>query len=239
MDRGTVADKVGGITRRGATMRSVHAVTAILSILSIAACQQAEEPATPAEAVSASDPQPSEAMRQTFASCEWGKVEGSGVSIWSYACPAEFGNVKLVADPALPGFSLEGTQDGVTSRSPAIILFDKATGDDVSAIVEQVRAKSPGPDTATCAVEQIEGESMVANAWAFVPTGEAKARWEAAVGGDDLGDAPEQGPCGPLGPQIVGDRAFVVVPGDVGKVAFIEFGSEIQIFDPTTLRAGG
>lgn len=213
-------------------------VAAAICILSLTACQQAAEPPTGASEVVAADPQPSEGMQQTFSGCDWGKVEGAGVAVWSYACPAEFGNVKLIADPALPGFSLEGTQDGVTSRSPAIILFDKATGDDVSAIVEQVRAKSPGPDTATCALEQIEGESMLPNAWAFVPTGEAKARWEAAVDGDALGDAPEQGPCGPLGPQIVGDRAFVVVDGDPTKVAFIEFGSEIQIFDPATLRAG-
>jgi hypothetical protein len=214
-------------------------VVAAVSAFALAACQPPAEPADAPAATAAADPQPSEMMQQTFSSCEWGKVEGSGLAVWSFACPADFGNVRLVADPALPGFSLEGTQDGVTSRSPAIIVFEKATGDDVSAIVEQVRAKSPGPDTATCALEQIEGESMMPNAWAFVPTGEAKARWEAAVGGDQLGDAPEQGPCGPLGPQIVGDRAFVVVPGDPTKVAFIEFGSEIQIFDPATLRAGG
>ncbi|WP_029415312.1 hypothetical protein [Brevundimonas bacteroides] len=214
-------------------------VVAAVSAFALAACQQPAEPADAPAATGAADPQPSEMMQQTFSSCEWGKVEGSGLAVWSFACPAEFGNVRLVADPALPGFSLEGTQDGVTSRSPAIVVFEKATGDDVSAIIEQVRAKSPGPDTATCALEQIEGESMLPNAWTFVPTGEAKARWEAAVGGDELGDAPEQGPCGPLGPQIVGDRAFVVVPGDPTKVAFIEFGSEIQIFDPATLRAGG
>ncbi len=212
-------------------------VVAAVSAFALAACQQPAEPAdAPAEAT-ATDPQPSDMMRQTFPGCEWGKVQGSGLAVWSFACPADFGNVRLVADPALPGFSLEGTQDGVTSRSPAIIVFEKATGDDVSAIVEQVRAKSPGPDTATCALEPITGEYMMPNAWAFVPTGEARARWEGAVGGDELGDAPEQGPCGPLGPQIVGDRAFVVVPGDPTKVAFIEFGSEIQIFDPATLRA--
>lgn len=214
-------------------------VAAAVSAFALAACQQPAEPADAPAGAASADPQPAEMAQQTFSGCEWGKVEGSGLAVWSFACPAEFGNVRLVADPALPGFSLEGTQDGVTSRSPAIIVFDKATGEDVSAIVEQVRARSPGPDTATCALEQIQGEYMMPNAWAFVPTGEAKARWEAAVGGDELGDAPEQGPCGPLGPQIVGDRAFVVVPGDPTKVAFIEFGSEIQIFDPATLRAGG
>jgi hypothetical protein len=210
-----------------------------VAAFAVAGCQPSAEPVDASAQNAAVDPLPSEGMRQTFSSCEWGKVEGSGLSVWSYACPAEFGNVRLVADPALPGFSLEGTQDGVTSRSPAIIVFEKAADADVPSIVEQVRAKSPGPDTATCALEQIQGEYMMPNAWAFVPTGEAKARWEAAVGGNDLGDAPEQGPCGPLGPQIVGDRAFVVVPGDPTKVAFIEFGSEIQIFDPATLRAAG
>jgi hypothetical protein len=221
----------------GLVMRRL--VLAVLGAFAVAGCRLSAEPFEASSDSAAADPPPSEGMRQTFSSCEWGKVEGSGLAVWSFACPADFGNIRLVADPALPGFSLEGTQDGVTSRSPAIILFEKATGDDVSAIVGQVRAKSPGPDTATCAIQQIEGESMLPNAWAFVPTGEAKARWEAAVGGNDLGDAPEQGPCGPLGPQIVGDRAFVVVPGDPTKVAFIEFGSEIQIFDPATLRAGG
>lgn len=213
-------------------------VAAAVSACALAACRQPAELANAPAETAAADPQPSEMMQQTFSSCEWGKVEGSGLAVWSFACPAEFGNARLVADPALPGFSIESTVDGVTSRSPAIIVFDKATGDGVTAIVEQVRARSPGPDTATCVMEQVAGPSMVPNAWAFVPTGEAKARWDAAVQGDELGDAPEEGPCGPLGPQIVGDRAFVVVDGDVRKVAFIEFGSEIQIFDPATLRAG-
>jgi hypothetical protein len=36
---------------------------------------------------------------------------------------------------------------------------------------------------------------------------------------------------------MAGDRYFSELQGDPARVAFVELGSEIQIYDPATLRA--
>lgn len=48
----------------------------LTAALALAACQQPAEPADAPAATAAADPQPSEMMRQTFSSCEWGKEIG-------------------------------------------------------------------------------------------------------------------------------------------------------------------
>jgi hypothetical protein len=44
-------------------------------------------------------------------------------------------------------------------------------------------------------------------------------------------------PCGQWGPSENGQRVFTIVPGAEDRVAAIDLGSEITIFDPSTLRA--
>jgi hypothetical protein len=63
-------------------------------------------------------------------------------------------------------------------------------------------------------------------------TGAAKAAWDKAE--KEGGDAPA--PCGDLG--IYFDRApiFWIMRDDPTTVIVADMGSEIQIFDPTTLR---
>ena len=46
-------------------------------------------------------------------------------------------------------------------------------------------------------------------------------------------------PCGEMGPQFSGDRSFFAVEGDPTTVVFVEYGSEIQIFDASTIRPAG
>jgi hypothetical protein len=212
-------------------MRTIPAVAAILPVLVIAACQPTGEPA----AIVQPDPQPSEVMRQTFASCAWGRVEGSGLAVWSYACPAELGNVKLVADDSLPGFAVESTYDGRTERGPAVVIFNKAADAPIDAILEAVRARSPGPDTANCTLQPVTFEGAVPGSFGFEPTGELATRWNAFATGEADAE-PIEPPCGSMGPQMSGDRSFRVLESDPTRVVFIEYGSEIQIFDPSTLR---
>ena len=66
----------------------------------------------------------------------------------------------------------------------------------------------------------------------FEPTGAAKTAWDKAE--KEGGEAPA--PCGDLG--VYFDRApiFWVMRDDPTTVIAADMGSEIQIFDPTTLR---
>ncbi|WP_396593943.1 hypothetical protein [Brevundimonas sp. R86498] len=87
-------------------MRRLVVSLAVVAVLGAGACQQATAPAD-APAANAAAPSPAPVMAETFASCQWGEVTGSGLSIWSYACGAEAGDVRLVADDTLPGFAIE------------------------------------------------------------------------------------------------------------------------------------
>ena len=55
------------------------------------------------------------------------------------------------------------------------------------------------------------------------------AEQQQQTGGGDL-------PCGDMGVGFVGDRYFQVMPGHPDRVVYVDRGSEIQIFDPATLR---
>ncbi|WP_396593942.1 hypothetical protein [Brevundimonas sp. R86498] len=115
------------------------------------------------------------------------------------------------------------------------MIFKKAADAPIDSLVEAVRAKSPGPHSATCTLQPVTVEGAAPGSYGFEPTGAARAAWDAFASGDGEA-APVEPPCGAMGPQMAGDRSFRVVEGDPTTVVFIEHGSEIQIFDPATLR---
>lgn len=215
-------------------MRRLVVSLAVVAVLGAGACQQGTAPAD-APAANAAAPSPAPVMAETFASCQWGEVTGSGLSIWSYACGPEAGYVRLVADDSLPGFAIESTGEGEAARRPAIIIFKKAADAPIESILEAVRAKSPGPHTDTCTLQPVTVEGATPGSYGFEPTGAARAAWDAFASGDGEA-APVEPPCGAMGPQMAGDRSFRLVEGDPTTVVFIDYGSEIQIFDPATLR---
>lgn len=176
-------------------------------------------------------PQPSQGMAETFSNCTWGEVKGATASIWSFACGADAGNVRLAADDALPGFVIESTDPAAPGRRTAIRIFAKPADAPIDAILDAVRAASPGPQSATCAFAPAQGVDHAGRPrFMFTPVGEARAAYDLAVTSDNI---PEP-PCGAFGPSEAGDRVFEIIAPD--KVAYIDFGSEIQIFDASTLK---
>ena len=217
-------------------MRGFGITAASVALIALTACTPAEDKtAAPAPAAQAAAPQPSQTMQETFVNCTWGETTGGGLSVWSYACP-QAGNTHMVYDASLPGFALEGTYDGQTARRPAIVIFKKAAEAPLDSILAEVRARSPGPHSATCILSTIptpEGEIA-----GFEPTGAVKTQWDAFSSGAD-GAEPMDAPCGSMGPQMSGDRGFRVLADDPTTVVFIEYGSEIQPFDFSTIRKVG
>jgi hypothetical protein len=184
-------------------------------------------------AVDAVAPQPSPAARATFAHCAWGEVRGQTISMWSFTCPAGAGSVRLVADDVLPGFLTESTDPARPGRTVVVRLFDKAPDAPIEAVLEVVRALSPGMNTPTCVLAPAEGVDHVGkDHYVLAPTGAAKTEYEKQV----VSDTVPTPPCGSLGVSADGDRFFMVAPGRPDKVMFVDRGSEIQIFDETTLR---
>ena len=153
-----------------------------------------------------------------FAGCEWEVVRGASLEIQGFACGPDHANQRIVADDALPGFVLEASGPDGPVRSVA------------------VRAASPGPYSARCVFSPAPGVDNAGRARLVLePAGEDKDRWEASV----MSDTPMEKPCGELGVSIVGDRWFEEVAGRPTMAVFVEMGSEIQIFDPATLRPIG
>lgn len=185
----------------------------------LSACAQ---PATKAPATEA--PQPSEAAMEAFPGCDWGEVRGAGLSIWSYACA----NDRLVADDALPGFQRElRDASGQVTRYPAIRIFAKPADAPIDAVTAAVRAASPGAET--CVIEAGAHGDYV-----LMPTGAAFEAHQKFIRGE--ADGPSL-PCGVLGPREAGGHTFRLVEGAPDKVAAIDRGSDVPIFDADTLRA--
>jgi hypothetical protein len=184
-------------------------------------------PAKPAEvtapvAVAAEIPQPSESRAEAFPDCTWGPVTAGGLSIWSYACPT----VRIIADDALPGFQRETTDpDGKVSLYPVIQIFTKPADAPIDAIIDRVRTASPGSET--CNIEPGSHDDFV-----LMPTGEAALAYAQFIEGK--ADGPSL-PCGPYGPSEAGGRTFRLVDGAPDKVVMIDWGTEIQVFEPDTL----
>jgi hypothetical protein len=149
------------------------------------------------------------------------------------SCDAKHGGVRLVADDSLPGFVLvnEGP-DGKTSHT-AIRLFRKAASAPLASILPAVRAASPGPHTAACALTSLPlANGRTNRVFDLEPTAATKKAWDDSQKTSAMPDAP----CGPLGVGYAGDSYFQTVPGDGTTVVYVDMGSEVQIFDPATLK---
>jgi hypothetical protein len=159
-------------------------------------------------------------------------VKGERFSIDAFACGPEFGRLHLEADDALPGFVL--VQDGSDGavRTPVIQFFDRPADAPLEAVLPAVRAAS-GPEAAACAFEPSAGADHQGKPHVVLtPVGSAKAAWEKTVDSDE----PVGLPCGRWGVGITGDRFFFAAPGRPETVVAADMGSEIQPFDPATLR---
>lgn len=202
----------------------------LAALVVLAACDQAAPPPQPIAPASA----PVSALRNAseFASCKWGAVKGERFTIDAFACGPEFGRLRLEADDALPGFAL--VQDGPDGpiRTPVIQLFDKPAATPLDAVLPALR-KASGPDAAACAFEPAPGVDHQGKPhFVLTPVGPAKAAWEKTVASDE----PVELPCGRWGVGIAGDRYVFEAPGRPEIVVAADMGSEIQPFDPTTLR---
>ncbi len=187
----------------------------------------------------ASAPAPTQAAADTFKGCTWQQVGGRTLTIWSYACGPDSNGIHLVADETLPGFALvgNGSGSGEGSYQPVIRTFAKDAGAAIDVVLPQVRKLSPGPETATCAFEPAQDplnpDFSKRKLYQLAPTGAAKATWDQTV---KTGDGDATPPCGDMGVAMDGDRLFEVMPDDPTHVVYIDYGSEIQIFDTNTLK---
>ncbi|OYX55118.1 MAG: hypothetical protein B7Y86_14335 [Brevundimonas subvibrioides] len=216
-------------------MRNIGIMAASVALIGLTACNPADDKADAASApAQAAAPQPSQMMQETFVNCTWGETQGSGLSVWSYACP-QAGNTHMVHDASLPGFALEGTYDGQTSRSPTIIVFKKAADAPIDAVLAEIRTRSPGPHTAQCVLARPTYDGVAEGIYHLVPPEPIKARWEAFSSGDGNSE-PMDPPCGDLGEQMSGDHVFYVQDGDPTTVLWVNFGSEIQPFTAESIR---
>ncbi len=212
----------------------IRASQIMIAAALLAACTPAAPEATETPAVEAlaetetkpqEPPQPRESIAETYgATCTWGEVVSAGVSIWSYTCPT----LRLVADEALPGFQREQIgEDGSVILTPVIQFFPKAPDAAIGAVIDAVRAASPGSES--CEIEPGSNDDFV-----LMPTGDAALAYSKFLSGE--AEAPSM-PCGPLGPSEGGGRTFRVLADAPDKVIMIDWGTEPPVYDPDTMTA--
>lgn len=203
--------------------------TIVLLALSLTACGPRTLPHTPGPKPVVADPKPIQAATDTFKGCTWEKVTGAHLSIWSFNCPAQISGLHLVADDKLGGFDL-----ATTGYPPENIIrsFAIPAGAGIDAALPAIRAASPGKDTKTCALVAVPAfDAWAGKLYDLEPTGAAKAAYDKANAVE-----PQDPPCGDLGIGPEGDRFFTVLPSDPTRVIYVNMGSEIQPFDPNTLK---
>jgi hypothetical protein len=198
----------------------------------LAACQpqapygsDAGKKAAPAPAAA---PTPPAALAETFKECTWGEVKGATASLWAFSCPED----KVAFNAALPGFERQIT--GATpSTYPIVRLFTKAADAPLDAALPAIRAASRGAET--CVLEPIP---EMAGQFQLMPAGPARKRYADLVAGTlkNPTDA-DYLPCGPLGPSEAGMRIISAVAGSSTLVAVSETGSDVPLYDLSTLKA--
>jgi hypothetical protein len=193
--------------------------------------------ATPIAFAADKAPKPPAGLMNTFKGCNWGEVKDATLSIWSVSCGPKAGDRHLAADDSLPGFVLETNGPDGKGRKTVIRAFKKDAKAPITAALGAIRATSPSAGTASCALVPFDDADSKrfargAAVFPFEPTGAAKVAWDKAEREGGEHDAP----CGDLG--IYFDRApiFWIMRDDPEMVIAADMGSEIQIFDPTTLR---
>ena len=180
--------------------------------------------------LSAAETAASQTNPAEFADCTLQEVRSAALSIQSYACP----NARLVADDKLPGFLLESDGPDGKSRRVAIRAFPKFAPESIQSVLPLIRKASPGPHTDTCILKAFrDSRNKAVDAWFVLsPVGAAAKAWDAS----ERKGGSVKPPCGALGVQSAGDRYFEVMPDDPGTVVFVDKGSEIQIYDPDSLK---
>lgn len=191
-----------------------------LLALSLTACQP--KPVPPPT------PKPTATARDTFASCKWEKVTGAHLSIQSFNCGPDFGGLHMVADDNLDGFDLVHS-DGSTN---VIRSFMKPAGAPADAIMPAIREAAGGKDLSNCALVPGKASgSWASQIYTLEPTGAAKKAYDKANAVE-----PQDPPCGGMGIGPSGDRFFAVMAADPTRVLYVDMGSEIQPFDPSTIK---
>lgn len=205
-------------------------LTIVLLALSLTACGPRTMPHTPGPKPVVKDPQPLQVARDTFTGCTWQKVTGAHLSIWSFNCPAQANGLHLVPNDKLGGFDLATIGQ---PSSNIIRSFMIPAGSGIDAALPAIRAASPGKDTATCALVPVPTfDAWAGKLYDLEPTGAAKKAYDKANVVE-----PQDPPCGALGIGPEGDRFFAILPTDPTRVLYVDMGSEIQPFDPNTLKA--
>lgn len=207
-------------------MRWIFAAAFVSTVALLAACQPAPPPAEPAPPPppAATGPQPPEALASSFPGCTWGEVKGGGASIYAFTCPDK----KIVFDAALPGFKREMTGE-MAGSYPVVWLFTKAADAPIEAALPAIKAASKGAEK--CALEPIKDGQ--AGDFQLMPTGAARKAYDAFIAGK--ADGPSM-PCGDFGPSEGGMRIISVLPGAPTLVAVAETGTDVPMYDLSTLK---
>lgn len=195
-------------------------LTLILTAVVLTGCNKPAEKAV----------EPSQVMKDTFASCTWEKIDGKTLSIWSYACGPDMGNVRLVADDKVGGFALAAMPPDALPSRVVIRTFAKDRAAPVTSVLPAVLVAT-GHHGASCQLVETDYGDW-GKVWLLEPTGTEKAAYDKLNAVE-----PQPNPCGELGIGPAGDRFFKVMADDPARVIYYDMGSEIQIFDASTLRS--
>jgi hypothetical protein len=173
---------------------------------------------------------PPASMVESFKDCTWGAVTGGGLTIDGFSCPT----AKLEGDESLPGIvRVDTAADGTTSRAVILQVFAKGADQPMDAVLDAVRKASPGAEECVFAEAEKGWRSEGRMISQLVPTGAAKANYDAFRAGK--ADATNM-PCGELGPSEGGARTFEVLQEAPNKVVMISWPSDIPPFDYASLR---
>lgn len=161
--------------------------------------------------------------------CKWEWVKGVAISLWAEKCIFESGTLSVSYDEKTTQF-LQNVTDA--EGHPVIWQFTRKAGDELDALLPELRSKNLIPNDDECKF-QLREPAENYGAWTvydIMPTGKRKVAFDAAP----QDEIPEP-PCGQLGLAVDYVGYFVVNKDHADRVLFLDLGQDVPLFDPYSI----
>lgn len=164
-----------------------------------------------------------EPTRKAYDGFVWKKISGAGLTLWVQ----ENENIRLIADPSLPGISMVRKGD----KAPHMLIqVFHLPNKDINDVIRTLEKSENWDKRQTCKFEEIKSQRKGVRKFIMVPDGDYATEVKAQMQSE-----PVPAPCNGWGVGNSGQRYFEIHDSNPDKAIFIEIGQDAQLFDENSI----
>lgn len=168
-----------------------------------------------------------EPTRKAYDGFVWKQLSGAGLTLWVQ----ENENIRLIADPSLPGISMVRKGDKTPHR---LIQVFNLPNKDINDVIRTLETSSNWDKAQTCKFEEIKSMKKGVRKFIMVPDGDY-----ATIINEKMQSEPVPAPCNGWGVGNSGKRYFEIHDSNPDKAIFIEIGQDAPLFDENSISFSG